>query len=138
MNINQWFIQTKLHSFLAMHIPGRSADSGPCSGRREKTAQYTGPDTTMQGKCLINHRILTAFSAYVALKNCNHQLQNFELLAFTCPITPTGMAPTTFQLLKRRRSVRLSCLHIAVGSGFFAITGQKLENAASSTPAFSI
>ena len=33
----------------------------------------------MQGKCLINHRILTGFPAGVALKKCNDQLQNFEL-----------------------------------------------------------
>jgi hypothetical protein len=37
----------------------------------------------MQGKCLINRRILTAFAAAVALKNCNYQLQNFELFTFT-------------------------------------------------------
>jgi hypothetical protein len=43
-----------------------------------------------------------------------------------------------FAALKSSRNTGHWCLQTAISSGFFAITGQKLENAASSTPAFSV
>ncbi|ALZ75338.1 hypothetical protein ATY27_08760 [Rheinheimera sp. F8] len=73
----------------------------------------------MQGKRLINHRILTAFSTGVALKNCNYQLQNLELSAFTSPVAPTSVALATYQLLKSCHRNKLVLLEYGHRFRFF-------------------
>jgi hypothetical protein len=72
-----------------VHIGNQNADFTLGTGRREKTAQYTVTASTMQGKCLINGRILTVLAALVALKNCNNQLQKLGVLPCIEPVCPT-------------------------------------------------
>lgn len=80
----------------------------------------------MQGKCLINRRILTGLAASVALKNCKYQLQNFELFTVLC--TGSNWNPI---LAQDGRPANGSDIKLCRGffTGFFAIIRQKLENA---------
>ncbi len=117
-----------------MHIPGRRALSAPCDGRREKTAQYTGTPCTMQGKCLINRRILTGLAASVALKNCKYQLQNFELFTVLC--TGLNLNPALQQRARRGKGsdVQLCSGFLQV---FLQLSGRNWKMPAGSAPAFS-
>ncbi len=88
----------------------------------------------MQGKCLINHRILTGFAASVALKNCKYQLQNFELFTVLC--TGSNWNPI---LAQDGRPANGSDIKLCRGflQVFLQLSGRNWKMPAGSAPAFS-